>query len=1387
MEVVLRAGDLRELSQGERFIVFLFAVLPGNHTVDCVADYAKAATGRPVAMLALRSMTEALVESGVLGEGVSARGVSGRAYRLAAGFTLKSLRLLAEEAVRHGWWPTPAVLNAGMAGSWLGAELAYGVRNFVTPAHVWQVAEAMRGLLLGGDCGAYGLPPGAGHSLASVYWTAVSRLFGLLRDEAFALPGDLSPRAVEQALPVLFEVAFLRGCDVRPALEAARGLLSVPKVRASSALLCAYAALCVWTGRPDLLSGAAASVPRGSPAEAFAALCMDVFAGRFAEAEKAFAGGADSFRGVLPGDVSTPVWLLGIALSLRTGGPLARTAKFAKELQGEPADVLRWHPVGRSMLREAARRRTELVERLMAAGAEDWRPQPSRRDAGTDPLDESRRAALLGYPTLAAVFVAAVRRDAPDTPRLDEFDGALARGGAVPLAKGVVREPEWKTALRELSDCLPAHGASARGEQALSGSVGWIMSFTVAPAADGPLCTCERLHPFYRGPRGAEDGSDDRRLTLKALASAKYRACLGSRDAEVLQLLLKSGYNPRMVYTVPDEALELLCGHTCLFEGDSGSELKDGDPRRPIRLERGVCELTTSKGPQGEMRLALPDWIFSTPREQHAIRRAEDGRYLFYPLPKRIRDVIAVFRARGRDGVIEMPAAAVPEAKSVLERLAGVMSVAGAFAVDGGGFTRVAGDPASCVRIVYGNEELALSLVVCPLPNRAVSAREPAIGLAEQLVQLRGGRTVLLARDFAAEEAAAEKVRAALAPFDAWRTAKNRWLMRSAEESLDALRALMSLEDVRLEWPEGRKVRVAAPAAGGVRIGATGEDWFRVDGEITLDGGRVVELMALLRALANREGNYVRFGENDYVYLSNELLRRMEALAAACGPVDATATSAEVPDAALPMLAKAFEDAEENLPQLPESMARRAGRIRDVFAKPVPAPRRFKGALRPYQEAGYAWLEHLAACGFGACLADDMGLGKTVQVIALLLKRAAEGPSLVVAPASVCVNWVREMERFAPTLRPVTLWGAKADLEATGKGDVVVASYGLLVSRADEFAAVDWNGVVLDEAQAVKNAATQRAHVAKRLRAKFRVAATGTPVENRLAEFWSIFSFLNPRLLGSLKEFESRFTDAAGYATPQLKRLVEPFVLRRLKRDVLKELPEKTEVTLRVELDADERAAYEACRREALDSLADKDAARDRASVLSALMRLRRFCCHPSLVFPDRDRSAKLEAVLQLLEDLRDAGHRALVFSQFTDYLAIVRTAVEARGWTCRYLDGTTSAADRAAAVDAFQRGDGDFFLISLKAGGVGLNLTAANFVLLLDPWWNPAVEDQAADRAHRIGQKLPVTVYRIVAADTVEERILDLHGEKRAVSEDLLESARGVPLTTERLMSLFA
>ena len=352
----------------------------------------------------------------------------------------------------------------------------------------------------------------------------------------------------------------------------------------------------------------------------------------------------------------------------------------------------------------------------------------------------------------------------------------------------------------------------------------------------------------------------------------------------------------------------------------------------------------------------------------------------------------------------------------------------------------------------------------------------------------------------------------------------------------------------------------------------------------------------------------------------------------------------------------------------------------------------------------------------------------------------------------------------------------------------MLASYGLLVSRPEPFEAVEWNVLALDEAQAVKNHATLRAKAVRRLRAAVRVAATGTPVENRLSEFWSLFDFLDPGLLGPHDAFLRRFVGEGGRATPALKRIAGPLVLRRLKGDVLRDLPGKTEIVLRVPLGPAEASAYEACRRRAVEALEGASRPEDRMRILAELTRLRRFCCHPSLVVPDFPAAAKLDAFLELAEQLREGGHRALVFSQFTDFLAIVRKRLAEADVEHLYLDGATPARERTRLVDAFQRGEGgDLFLISLKAGGTGLNLTAADYVVLLDPWWNPAVENQAADRAHRIGQTRPVTVYRLVAAGTVEEKVLALHDSKRALAEDLLSATGSAALTPAELLGLFA
>ncbi len=444
--------------------------------------------------------------------------------------------------------------------------------------------------------------------------------------------------------------------------------------------------------------------------------------------------------------------------------------------------------------------------------------------------------------------------------------------------------------------------------------------------------------------------------------------------------------------------------------------------------------------------------------------------------------------------------------------------------------------------------------------------------------------------------------------------------------------------------------------------------------------------------------------------------------------------------------------------------------------------------LRPYQRAGVDWLCFLRDAGLGALLADDMGLGKTVQVLCALPAPGA-GRTLVVCPTSVLDNWAEELRRFRPGLSLALHRGPDRCLDSSA--DVTITSYALLRIDAEALAAVTWNVAILDEAQAIKNPGSQAARAAHALRAHWRVAMTGTPVENRLAELWSQMQFANPGLLGSLSAFQERWAKPIEAGEPgvaeSLRQRLRPFVLRRTKGAVAPELPPRTERVLRCELDVDERAVYDAILAATRkDVVARVGAGSSPLAVLEALLRLRQAACHRGLV-PGQtaDRSSKLDLLLEELGTAVAEGHKALVFSQWTSLLDRVEPALRAASISWTRLDGSTR--DRAGVIAQFQDETGPpVLLISLQAGGTGLNLTAADHVFLLDPWWNPAVEDQAADRAHRIGQTRPVEIHRLVAADTVEERVLELQRRKRGLADAALgDAARAAALTREDLLAL--
>jgi len=575
---------------------------------------------------------------------------------------------------------------------------------------------------------------------------------------------------------------------------------------------------------------------------------------------------------------------------------------------------------------------------------------------------------------------------------------------------------------------------------------------------------------------------------------------------------------------------------------------------------------------------------------------------------------------------------------------------------------------------------------------------------------------------------------------------------------------------------EGKAFRTAGETRVDVRSGI---DWFELHAEVDYGGAtaRLPELLAALR----RGDTMVPLNDGTFGLLPEEWLEKF-------GPLASLGTKetdhlrfrrnqAGLLDALLAAQPQARVD------ELFERVRRRIRSFDGVTAAEQPAG--FVGHLREYQREGLGWMDFLREFGFGGCLADDMGVGKTAQVLAALETRrdTAKAPSLVVAPKSVIFNWREEAARFTPRLRVLEHTGFERDAASIPQYDLVLTTYGTLLRDAAALSEIQFDYVVLDEAQAIKNASTASAKAVRLLKGAHRLALSGTPVENHLGELWSLFEFLNPGMLGEAKVLKMSgglARNPSGEARKLLAHALRPFILRRTKQQVARELPEKTEQTIFCELDPPQRKQYNELRAHYRETLLGRvqaqGLARSKMHVLEALLRLRQAACHPGLLdaaLLDQP-SAKLDTLLAQLAEILEEGHKALVFSQFTSLLAIVRARLDEQGVRYEYLDGATR--DRQSHVDAFQNDpDCGLFLISLKAGGLGLNLTAAEYVFLLDPWWNPAVEAQAVDRAHRIGQTRPVFAYRLIARDTVEEKVLELQKSKRELADAILGEDNGL------------
>ena len=580
----------------------------------------------------------------------------------------------------------------------------------------------------------------------------------------------------------------------------------------------------------------------------------------------------------------------------------------------------------------------------------------------------------------------------------------------------------------------------------------------------------------------------------------------------------------------------------------------------------------------------------------------------------------------------------------------------------------------------------------------------------------------------------------------------------------------------------------------------SGMDWLNVKLSFESEG-TAVDRDELRRCLAEGK-RYVRLEDGSFAPFDPEQVKAM--LEREVELMTAAGKTGKIPLAQAGRVQELLaQTGGSNVSAQARELFHKLGNIEEIEA--AKKPRALKATLRPYQDAGLSWLRFIHDIGSGGVLADDMGLGKTVQTIALLLLIKQDEKhlrTLIVAPTSVVTNWERELARFSPTLS-VALWhgiGRKEQGESIKEAEVVITSYALLRRDEEFLSKLDLDYAILDEAQHIKNPMSATAAAAKRLKAKRRLALTGTPIENRLSEIWSIFDFVSPGLLGQLDRFEQRFSrpiEAGDYKTAQrLRATIHPFILRRTKQEVAKDLPEKIETDQICDLTGEQRAMYQQVAREVraqvLGEVEKNGIAKSQIQILAGITRLRQAACDPRLLglpreYTDED-SGKLVALRELVANAIEGGHKVLVFSQFVMMLKIIERAMKEDGVPYEYLDGSTK--DRAERVERFQEDPSvPVFLISLKAGGTGLNLTAADTVIHFDPWWNPAVEQQATDRAHRIGQTKVVTAYRLVAATTIEEKILLLKAKKRElVASVLSEDAGGAKkLTKSDLEELFS
>ena len=971
-------------------------------------------------------------------------------------------------------------------------------------------------------------------------------------------------------------------------------------------------------------------------------------------------------------------------------------------------------------------------------------------------------------------------RISPDPQEYQEYLKKLhSSTGLAPFLDILEPEEPWKRSLQAL---ISVSSTATREGPEPDSRLGWLITYENETLSVNP-----------REQKRSEDGqwSKGRPISLARLHGTSKLPFLTLLDRKICMAIRKEDRGdsqPHYSFEV-EKLLPALVGHPFLFLSKS--------PSTPVEFVSGEPELLV------EERNEILNIRFSLPITGNNVTLQQETptRFKVVRINENHRRIAQI---TGQDG-LSVPLEASEQVLTAIGNISSFMTVHSAIAADASvttsqDITFVEADSTIYMHMLPYGSGFRLEMFVKPF-KEGNHYLKPGQGVENMMAEV-GGKRLQTRRNLAEEEQKAQDIEE-MCPIldlaiDMEQDNDREWHLYDPDDCLQALMELQEISDrVIIEWPEGEKLTVTHKPSFknlNLKIRTNRQNWFGISGELVLDQERVIDLKELLTQLDSSGGRFIQIGEGQFIALTQEFRKRLEELNSFSSdqPGEKEDEILIHPLAALP-LEKLMEEAHT---KVDKGWNFQLEKIKESQLFKPELPSTLQAELRDYQLEGYNWLSRLAHWGVGGCLADDMGLGKTIQSLAIILQRAHKGPSLVVAPTSVSTNWLSEVSRFTPTLNIKQLSGKDRTetIAQLGKFDLMITTYTLLQQEVENLAKINWQTIILDEAQAIKNAATKRSQAAMSLNGAFKLITTGTPIENHLGELWNLFNFINPGLLGTHHQFNER------YAIPierynnrdarlKLKKLIRPFILRRIKSQVLEELPPRTEVTLEVNMSAEEMHFYEALRQNALEILerAGDNSKGRHLQILTEIMKLRQACCNPRLISGDtRIASSKLEIFSSVVEELIASRHKALVFSQFIGHLDIIREYLDRQNITYQYLDGSTSSRHRKERVEAFQAGKGDLFLISLKAGGLGLNLTAADYVIHMDPWWNPAVEDQASDRAHRIGQTRPVTIYRLVCKNTIEEKIVTLHQEKRDLADSLLEGTdMSGRLSSEELINL--